>query len=223
MLPSECFEDLLGCVRNQMEFNLRVRILKGIDRFANLPQEKVDEIASECVIESFKKNEQILCQGDAGDKFYMIQQGQVVFTRHEELEEDAASLETEEDRRKRTKEIGRLFVGQYFGEGALLTNAPRRASAYAVDHVVVLSLERSTFCRVMDGTLRTSLIRDFTKRRDLGKEGMEELIEFGDLEHIRVLGECMVTKDVGGKRSEVLTVCGVVAVLIYMYNGRQQL
>ena len=172
-----------------MEFTLRVRILKNIDRFATLGQEKVDEIASECVIESFRDGDQILCQGDAGDKFYMIQQGQVVFTRHEELEGDAAKNDTEEDRKKRTKEIGRLFVGQYFGEGALLTNAPRRASAYAVEHVVVLSLERSTFCKVMDGTLRSSLIEDFTKRRDLGKEGMEALIEFGDLEHIRVLGK----------------------------------
>jgi len=52
-------------------------------------------------------------------------------------------------------EIGRLFTGQVFGEGALLTNAPRRATAKAVTDVTVLSLDRVYFLDCLKSLCKT--------------------------------------------------------------------
>jgi CRP-like cAMP-binding protein len=85
-------------------------------------------------------------------------------------------------------EIGRLFTGQVFGEGALLTNAPRRATAKAVTNVTLLSLERNVFHRLFKESLQDLLNRDFTKRRDLDEQNRKDLMEFKDLAFIDLLG-----------------------------------
>ena len=48
------------------------------------------EIARELIVETFAKDKQIINQGDKGDKFYIIKEGQVEFMRREE---GAASAE----------------------------------------------------------------------------------------------------------------------------------
>jgi CRP-like cAMP-binding protein len=85
-------------------------------------------------------------------------------------------------------EIGRLFTGQVFGEGALLTNAPRRATAKAVTHLTLLSLERNVFHKLFKESLQDLLNRDFTKRRDLDEQNRKDLMEFKDLAFIDLLG-----------------------------------
>lgn len=85
-------------------------------------------------------------------------------------------------------EIGRLFTGQVFGEGALLTNAPRRATAVAATDVTLLSLERDVFSRLFNESLQDLLNRDFTKRRDLDESNRKDLMEFKDLAPIELLG-----------------------------------
>lgn len=85
-------------------------------------------------------------------------------------------------------EIGRLFTGQVFGEGALLTNAPRRATAKAVTNLTLLSLQRNVFHKLFKESLQDLLNRDFTKRRDLDEQNRKDLMEFKDLAFIDLLG-----------------------------------
>lgn len=98
------------------------------------------------------------------------------------------TLSTEDPTGSEEVEIGRLFTGQVFGEGALLTNAPRRATAKAVTDVTLLSLDRSVFHRLFKESLQDLLNRDFTKRKDLDEANRKDLMEFRDLAFIDLLG-----------------------------------
>lgn len=95
---------------------------------------------------------------------------------------------TEEGRERKGGEVGRLFTGQVFGEGALLQNTPRRATARAITDVTLLSLDRGVFSTLFETPLQEMLNRDFTKRRDLDEKDRKDLLEFSDLQRIDLLG-----------------------------------
>jgi len=232
-LSREDFDDILGGLAQLLEANFRARVLKGVDLLSNLTDAERYEIADALRVEVFENGEEILRQGEHGDKFYIIKEGEVLFTRTETAEEkkakiihhpvmdhsddvemtDASRVHSDSiasdssvaSKPEKPMEIGRLFLGQYFGEGALLTDAPRRANAIAVGKVTLLSLERSVFSKVFNQSLQDMLNRDFTKRRDLDGMGNSDLMEFKDLEQIRVLGAgtygqvLLVTHRVTGK------------------------
>jgi len=88
----------------------------------------------------------IIKQGDSGDAFYIIAQGEVACT--QQGSRDAPP-----------SKIGSCGVGDYFGEIALLTNRSRACTVTAVGHVKVLALQRKTFTRVM-GPLQDLLKRN---------------------------------------------------------------
>lgn len=90
----------------------------------------------------------VICrQGEAGDTFFLVKEGEVVCTQR-----DAAG---------RDVEVGRLRVGSYFGEVALLTTKPRQATVRASPSAgaTVLSVSRSTFQRLL-GPLEDILKRN---------------------------------------------------------------
>ena len=49
----------------------------------------------------------------------------------------------------KVQEVARLEEGAYFGEIALLTSKPRQATVTAAGELVVLTMDRKTFKRVM--------------------------------------------------------------------------
>lgn len=79
----------------------------------------------------FKAGELIFEQGDVGDRVYVVTEGEVEIFRTGPNEAEVA--------------IARLGKGQYFGEMALLSDAPRNASVRAVDDVTALAIERTDF------------------------------------------------------------------------------
>jgi len=261
-LRREDFNDLLGSVQLLMEHNFKARVLMGVSILSKLTDSERSELADMLTEEVYENGQQIISQGDVGDKFYIIKEGEVRFTRTPKEDETstrmcetdsiaserataaaaaaaaaaasaamaaaAANIESampppfpgarsvapppipstsenpqtsstaqnillkkeperqqEEQQNGREEEIGRLFSGAYFGEGTLLTDSPRRASAYAVGQVTLLSLERSQFNLVFDESLQDILNRDFEKRR---KEDTDTVVEFTDLEQLAVLG-----------------------------------
>lgn len=78
----------------------------------------------------FPAGEIIFRQGDPGDFVYTIISGDVEVVRNEP---DGESV------------LARLAPGQYFGEMALLSDAPRTASVRAVTDVEVVTLSRADF------------------------------------------------------------------------------
>tara|TARA_B110000091_G_C13563569_1_gene369597 strand:+ start:168 stop:701 length:534 start_codon:yes stop_codon:yes gene_type:complete len=99
----------------------------------------------------YKAGQNVVTQGETGDKFFVIQSGTV------------KCLVDPGDGGK-AKEVLRLGPGSYFGERALLSNNPRAASVIAVSSLTCLQISRNTFEDVL-GPLQT-LIEDDQKRRE---------------------------------------------------------
>jgi CRP-like cAMP-binding protein len=78
----------------------------------------------------FRPGEVIFCEYEPGDSFYLIQSGQVKISK--------VVLENE-------KMLDILQPGDGFGEMAIIENAPRSATATAVDDVKVLVFKKENF------------------------------------------------------------------------------
>lgn len=86
--------------------------------------------------ENFVKGDFVIQQGDNGDKFYMITEGEAIATKSMAPGQDAVKVMD-------------YVKGAYFGERALLTNEMRAANIVATTDVKCLSLERETFGRLL--------------------------------------------------------------------------
>jgi CRP/FNR family cyclic AMP-dependent transcriptional regulator len=100
---------------------------------------------------TFKKGSIIFCEYEPGDNFYLIQTGRV------QIVKILGDLE---------KTIDILKPGEIFGEMAILEEAPRSASAIAMDNVDALEFNRENFEILMRGNpqIAMKLLRLFTKR-----------------------------------------------------------
>ena len=97
--------------------------------------------------EKFKKDDYLIREGEFGNKFYIIIEGEAIATK------------TVEPGKPPVKAF-EYQKGKYFGERALLTNEARAANIIATsDELIVVSLERDTFARVL-GPLEDILKRN---------------------------------------------------------------
>ena len=108
-----------------------VNLLRYAPLLAGLGDEDLKAVSDHLLAESYAKDKDIIVQGEPGKKFYIIESGTVeVWVRAEDGTETLAV------------ELGR---GDYFGERALLNDAPRAATCRAKTRVQVLSLEKENF------------------------------------------------------------------------------
>ncbi len=85
---------------------------------------------------TFEKGEVIFCEYEPGDTFYLIQQGRVQIAKiMGEIEKTVAILQPNE----------------LFGEMAILEEAPRSATAIALDPVTALAFNRENFEILLQG------------------------------------------------------------------------
>jgi len=105
-------------------------LLSKVPLFATLNSAEVARIAEALVPVGYGEGETILRQGDLGQEFFILAEGQVdVFI-------DGQLVNT-------------LGAGEFFGELALLTNEPRSATVTAKTGVQCLVLSRADFNRLM--------------------------------------------------------------------------
>merc|ERR1719436_603954 len=111
--------------------------LKKVPLFSNIDSYEMMTIADALKVESYEKaGDQIIQQGDAGDKFYIILEGECEAKKAFEPGQDPQKVMTHK-------------AGDYFGELALLKNEMRAASVYtSTPHVKVLCMDRKTFKRL---------------------------------------------------------------------------
>ncbi len=97
------------------------------------------------------KGRMIFCEYEPGHSFYLIQNGRVQITKV------MGSIE---------KAVDILHPGELFGEMAILEEAPRSASAIALDDVTLLEFNRENFEILMQGNpqIAMTLLRTFVKR-----------------------------------------------------------
>lgn len=104
----------------------------------------------------YKAGQNVVTQGESGDKFFVIQSGTV-------------KCLVDPGNGDKAKEVLRLGPGSYFGERALLSNNPRAASVIAVSSLTCLQISRNTFEDVL-GPLQTLIEEDQKRRESRGRK-----------------------------------------------------
>jgi cAMP-dependent protein kinase regulator len=101
---------------------------------------------ADVLVEEVVASGEVICrQGEEGETFYIIKEGNITCT-----QTDANGQEVE---------MARLTSGDYFGEIALLTSKRRQATVTALSDAKLLKIRRDTFDRVM-GPLEDILKRN---------------------------------------------------------------
>lgn len=122
------------------------QMLVRCDVFKHLTPRSLAEMSDHLVTQNVQAGKNIIREGDAGDKFYLIRQGEVRVRRGAEQ-----------------KEVATLKEGDFFGEMALLTGQPRNASVEAVTDTLLYVLSQDQFRLAIaqqasfDAEIRTSL------------------------------------------------------------------
>ena len=106
----------------------RCNFLQSVPAFLTLDPVKIAKLGSALLEEKFEAGEHIITQNEKGNKFYILEDGDC---------EVMLSVEENDP-----VQVSTLQVGDWFGEMALLNDAPRVATVRASNAVKVLSLTR---------------------------------------------------------------------------------
>lgn len=121
--------------------------LKNVPILARLSDEERATLGASMLPKTFENGKTVFKQGDTGDGFYVVHSG-------------AASVRVKGADGKES-EIGTLKVRDYFGETALLNEAPRGATVKAVGKLGVYFLKKAVFAELFN---RQGKVQ-FAKRR----------------------------------------------------------
>ena len=109
-------------------------LLRKIDLFAQLSDDELNTVGRLLKEHKVAENQPIFAQGDRGDSLYIVTQGRVRI----------AST----DHNGREKVLAFYGPGEFFGDMAVLSGAPRSASARATTPAQVLQLRKDDFDRL---------------------------------------------------------------------------
>jgi len=108
----------------------KVSILESLDKWERLT------VADALEPVTFEDGENVVVQGEQGDDFFIIAEGQAVVLQRRNPDEDFI-------------EVSRLNQSDYFGEIALVLNRPRAATVQARGTLKCVKLDRQRFERVL--------------------------------------------------------------------------
>lgn len=112
------------------------RLLRENSIFAPLPIDTVERLSRDLVTVDVASATDVIVQGEAGDRFYLIERGGV------EVFEDGVFRRNE-------------GPGESFGEIALLRQVPRTATVRTIEETRLLALERDSFLTAVTGHRRS--------------------------------------------------------------------
>jgi putative peptide zinc metalloprotease protein len=133
------------------------RSLAGRDKlialplFAGLGPSELDRLAARVLVTRYSAGDDIVTQGEAGDRFFVIVDGHVEVVR----QDDDGNVTT----------VAELGVGDYFGEMSLLHRQPRSATVRALSPVEAFTLTADDFVALLDGALTGEQLRRTASRR----------------------------------------------------------
>lgn len=132
--------------------------------FPGIKPAEVEELISNCRIQSYEPGKILCCENATEDIFYMILDGEVQVTKLVNNTE--------------TRLLNTLSPGDFFGEMGLIHNAPRAATVTTLTPVIVLELDKQGFDRVLKNSASVSLamVREISHRlRENDQMAIEEL------------------------------------------------
>eukprot|EP00943_MAST-04B_sp_MAST-4B-sp1_P006712 g6712.t1 len=210
--------------RNDFQFTLSQNMVKGNARIENalrksalladLSASQMDKLIDVTETMPFDKGQVIIKKGAKGDMFFILSSGTVEFSEYNDKGE--------------TNSITPDSKQNYFGEKALLHDAPRAATCTAVTNVECLVLNRKDFQEtlgnlkdVMDENLKRRILNSVELFKNLGRKQKqrikavfkskkfkkgEEICKKGDLANeIFIIGDGKVDIIVDGKPVNTLS------------------
>jgi cAMP-dependent protein kinase regulator len=124
--------------------------LKKVDILSTIDAYEIGQISEALKSSTFLKNDYIIKEGELGDVFYILEEGECIATKT--IEPGKAPIE-----------VMRYKSGDYFGERALVKCEPRACNIVAISDVVkVISLDRNSFKRLL-GPIEPILQRNIEK------------------------------------------------------------
>lgn len=156
------FQKLLAEKTNSTR-RLHEGFLAKVPILAPLNDEQRSKLSDSLKTMSFNAGELIIKQGDKGDNFFILEEGQAV-----------AKINVTSQEGKQSEEVVATYsTGDYFGELALLTDKPRAASVYATtDATCVVYMDRDCFKRLMGSC--ESLMR---KNQEMYDQVMKQILK----------------------------------------------
>ena len=127
--------------------------------FRDLPHQDVDSVRANLQTMQFDEGEVIVRQGAPADKFFIIIEGEVEVTREEAGEDH---------------DLATLKPGEFFGEMAILREAPRMATVRAKAPTTVFAMERDAFRGLVGQSIGTT--EDFDR---VIQQRLEEIRQLG--------------------------------------------
>ena len=112
----------------------KLKILQESHLFQGLAQLEYEQLADDFSIVSLEPGTRMFSQGTRGNSFFFVLAGNIQIVRTERGQDEVLST---------------LSRGDFFGEGALLTGTPRRASAMTMNAVSLMRMEREPFMQMM--------------------------------------------------------------------------
>jgi putative peptide zinc metalloprotease protein len=146
-------------------------LLRGMPIFDDLDGSELDLVAKQLKLETYKDGQVIFREGDLGDRFYIIESGQLVVTRSVN---------------GKTIELSRRGPGDYVGEIALLQNRPRTATITCATKCALLSLEAEYFHELVSKNMQVSAVVSRTGSRRLSFVEMADARFRRSIEHPEV-------------------------------------
>jgi signal transduction histidine kinase len=132
--------------------------------FPGIKPAEVEELVANCQVKSYLPGT-VLCRENAVEQiFYMILEGEAQVTK---------LVNETENRLLKT-----LRPGDFFGEMALIHNAPRAATVTSISPIVVLELEKASFDRVLhhSSSVALAMVREISNRlRENDEMAIEDL------------------------------------------------
>jgi putative ABC transport system ATP-binding protein len=134
------------------ESSVICEFLRHCPVFANLTPGALADIADRMLVEVAAPGQIIIRYGEEGDKFYLVREGAVEVLVGG-VDNPATNI--------------RLTTGDFFGETALLTGAPRNATVRAVEPTVLYVLNKTDFQQALESiaSFKEELLRAIFTRR----------------------------------------------------------
>jgi hypothetical protein len=139
-------------------------LLKQQYLFHGLDDAQLAHIVTRFEVVDYKAGDVIYSQDDAGRHFYMVYSG---------------SVHVQERYRGKTRNLGNITPGGFFGENALLFQKPRATTVTAREPTTVLRLDRDDFMDLLNmiPEIRNNLAATAESRYLLNKESFDFLSE----------------------------------------------
>ena len=116
---------------------VEIQLLRSISIFAALPAPVLEGVARELEPMTVSQGTVVINEGDAGDYYYAVADGELTISRRGQLVQTVAR-------------------GDGFGEIALIREVPRQASVMAVTDVSLYALRKELFVQTVTGHVRAA-------------------------------------------------------------------